>query len=146
MGGVTNNTTRVWIGYRIYSLWRLELQQVTQLQWTLNTRSFTNPADGTALHWRLTSRTALVWLRRLTDALIPETQLTHSGSRDWLTKTKTRALCCLLYITLGRPDRKPGLPTVGCQATNTGLPTVGYHRTNNTRVASVSMEISTTVA
>jgi hypothetical protein len=42
----------------------------------------------------------------------------------------TRALCCLLYVTLGRPDRKPGLPTVGCYATNSrgvvsrSLPTV----------------------
>jgi hypothetical protein len=45
-----------------------------------------------------------------------------------------RALCSILYITLGRPERKPGLPIVGCQATN------------NNGVASVSMEISTTVA
>jgi hypothetical protein len=28
MGGVTNNMTRVRIGYRIYSLWRLQLQMV----------------------------------------------------------------------------------------------------------------------
>jgi hypothetical protein len=29
MGSVTNNTTRVRIGYRIYSLWRLQLHMVT---------------------------------------------------------------------------------------------------------------------
>jgi hypothetical protein len=28
-GSVTNNSTRVRIGYRIYSLWRLKLQQIT---------------------------------------------------------------------------------------------------------------------
>jgi hypothetical protein len=28
-GSVTNNKTRVWIGYRIHSLWRLQLQQIT---------------------------------------------------------------------------------------------------------------------
>jgi hypothetical protein len=70
--------------------------------------------------------------------LIPKT--------NWRRLRLTRALCYLLYITLGRPDRKPGLPTVGCQATNTGLPTVGYHGTNNTGVASISMDISVTVA
>jgi hypothetical protein len=32
--GVTNNTTRVRIGYRIYSLWRLQLHMVTV---TMNT-------------------------------------------------------------------------------------------------------------
>jgi hypothetical protein len=29
MGSVTDNSTRVRIGYRIYSLWRLQLLQVT---------------------------------------------------------------------------------------------------------------------
>jgi hypothetical protein len=31
-GSVTDKTTRVWIGYRIYSLWRLELLHRLQLQ------------------------------------------------------------------------------------------------------------------
>jgi hypothetical protein len=35
-GSVTNNTTRFRIGYRIYSLWRLKLQQVTII---VNTRA-----------------------------------------------------------------------------------------------------------
>jgi hypothetical protein len=35
MGSVTNNLTRVQIGYRIYLLWRLQLQIVTITETTI---------------------------------------------------------------------------------------------------------------
>jgi hypothetical protein len=60
---------------------------------------------------------------------------------NWRRLRLTRALCCLPYITLGRPVRKPGGHTVGCYATNTARPTVGCYATNSTGVVSVSMEI-----
>jgi hypothetical protein len=71
---------------------------------------------------RLFSRTDLFCFQRLT-------KTNFEGRR-----TRTNSpLCCLLYITLGRPDRKPRLPTVGCYATNTGHPTVGCHATQQYR-------------
>jgi hypothetical protein len=54
-GSVTNNTTRVRIGYRIYSLWRFITTQIT-ITMKLNTRSSLHPTDGTVLRRRLTSR------------------------------------------------------------------------------------------
>jgi hypothetical protein len=40
VGSVTNNTTRVRIGYRIYSLWRLQLQTAaTQVTITVYTKA-----------------------------------------------------------------------------------------------------------
>jgi hypothetical protein len=97
-----------------------------------STVSFSDLTDGTALHWRLTSRTH--W-RRLTSAT------------DWCRPTPTAdgrglansALFCLLYITLGRFGRKSGLPTVGCYANKTCYPTVGCMATNSTWVVSVSL-------
>jgi hypothetical protein len=110
---VTNNSARVRIGYRIYSLWRFAA--ATQVAISANTLalvasqimlmelhcadvSLRGHCDNCIL---LTPATN--W-RRLTHALIPET--------DWC--RLTRALRCLPYITLGRPDRKLGRPTVGC--------------------------------
>jgi hypothetical protein len=59
-----------------------------------------------------------VWLQgRLTGV---NSHTHYSG--DWLT------LCFLLYITLGRPNRKPNFTTVG------------YHATRQYQVVSVSME------
>jgi hypothetical protein len=67
VGSVTNNTTRVLIGYRIYSLWRLHLQHRLQLWWTL---AELHCAD-VSLRWQ-------DWL------------LTYSDSGDWLTKINFR--------------------------------------------------------
>jgi hypothetical protein len=64
MGSVTNNTMKVRIGYRIHSLWRLQLQMVTI---TMSTRALVaSRISLTELHC------ADVSLRGLTHALIPE--------------------------------------------------------------------------
>jgi hypothetical protein len=109
---VTNNTTRVRIGYRIYSLWRFTAAHITV---TENILTLALAASITHCeHWTL---------------LLPETnwrRLTSKADGRGLTNS---ALCCLLYITRGRSDRKPGLPTIGCYATNTGHPTVGCYAT-----------------
>jgi hypothetical protein len=133
-GSVTNNSTWIRIGYRIYSLC------YTQVTILLNTLAL-------VASWILLSELHCtdVSLRLLTD-------------EDWLTpkpdrRRLTRALCCLPRITLGRPNRKPGRSTVGCYATNTLLPTLscyatktgrpnnGCYVTKSTLVVSVSMEI-----
>jgi hypothetical protein len=67
-GSVTNNSTRVRIGYRIYSLWRLQLHRV-QLLRKLSTRSSLDPTDGTVLRRRLTWRTDLFCFQTLTNSL-----------------------------------------------------------------------------
>jgi hypothetical protein len=55
------------IGYRIYSLWRFTITDGYSHCDHYSTGSFLNPADGTALRWRLTSESDRFWLRRLTD-------------------------------------------------------------------------------
>jgi hypothetical protein len=143
MGSVANNCTWIRIGYRIYSLWRLQLHMVTI---TVSTTALVaSRIPLTELHC------ADVSLRVLTHALTPKTNWRRlipktdwrrlTSETDWRRLTPkadgrgltNSALCCLLYITLGRPDRKPGLPTVGCYATNTGHPTVGCHATQQYR-------------
>jgi hypothetical protein len=103
---MTNNTTRVWIDYRIYSLRRFTA--ATQVTIKMSTLALVvSRIRLTELHC------ADVSLRELTHALIPETdwrRLTPKADGRGL----TRALCCLPYITLGPHDGKPGRPTVGC--------------------------------
>jgi hypothetical protein len=65
VGSVTNNSTRVRIGYRIYSLWRFTAAADYNYNDHYSTGSFSDPTDETALRWRFTSRTH--W-RRLTSA------------------------------------------------------------------------------
>jgi hypothetical protein len=48
-GSVTNNTTRVRTGYRVYSLWRLTAATGYNYNEHYSTVSFSDPADGTAL-------------------------------------------------------------------------------------------------
>jgi hypothetical protein len=52
LGGVTNNSTKVRIGYRIYSLWRCTTAADYNYRERISngTGSFLNPAIGTALH------------------------------------------------------------------------------------------------
>jgi hypothetical protein len=59
-------------------------------------------------------------------------RLTKTNSEGRRKRTNS-VLCCLLYITLGQPDRKSGPSTVGCYATNTGHLTVGCHATQQYR-------------
>jgi hypothetical protein len=54
VGSVTNNTTRVRIGYWIYLFWKFTAAHITINYWehlNTDTGSFLNPAVGTALHW-----------------------------------------------------------------------------------------------
>jgi hypothetical protein len=48
-GSVTNNATRAWIGYRIYSLWRFTITNGYNYKDHYSTGSFSDPIDGTAL-------------------------------------------------------------------------------------------------
>jgi hypothetical protein len=70
MGSVTNNSTRVRIGYRIYSLWRFTATNSCYTGYNYSehysTGGFSDPIDGTALRWRLTSRTQ--WWRLIPKA------------------------------------------------------------------------------
>jgi hypothetical protein len=50
MGSVTNNSTWIRIEDRIYSLWRFTTSTGYNYWHHCSTRSFSNPADGTALH------------------------------------------------------------------------------------------------
>jgi hypothetical protein len=84
-GSVTNNSTRVRIGYRIYSLWRFITATGYNYNEHYSTDSFSGPTDGTALRRRLTSRTEYFLLRRLTDdddSLTHWRGLTRSASND----------------------------------------------------------------
>jgi hypothetical protein len=60
MCSVTNNTTRFRIGYRIYSLWRLQLQQITITENILTLALVASQIPLTELH-------GTVSLRGLTD-------------------------------------------------------------------------------
>jgi hypothetical protein len=86
-GGVTNNSTWIRIGYRIYSLWSFTSSVGYNYSEHCSTCRFLNPADETALNrFRET-------LRGLTNFSV-----------------------CLPYIAPGRPNGN-NLPTVGCHAT-----------------------------
>jgi hypothetical protein len=109
MGSVTNNSTRVRIGYRIYSLWWLQLQQIT-----ITENILTLALVASITHWRncsaLTSHfvgwlPSTDWRRRLT-------KTNFEGRR-----TRINSVYCLPFLNTASNNG------------NTGPPTVGYHAT-----------------
>jgi hypothetical protein len=133
MGSVTNNSTRVRIGYRIYSLWRLQLQAAaTQVTITMITIALVaSRIPLTELHLADVSLRGLTdedWLRRPTDSLwflrlTDEDWLTHSEAdrRRQIPKADGRGMTISVYC----------LPFFNAASNNgnTGPPTVGYHVT-----------------
>jgi hypothetical protein len=66
-GSVTNNNTWIRIGYRIYSLWKFQLQQITIIMNTIALIASWDPTDGTALRRRVTN---YFRCRRVTNSLL----------------------------------------------------------------------------
>jgi hypothetical protein len=120
VGSVTNNTTRVRIGYRIYSLWR-----------------FTAATQDTIEMSTLALLAS--WI------LLTELHCTDVSLRGLTAKTDFGGRLTLLsvvvhYLTLGRPDRKhwPSYCWLLLRTTLTFLLLVAMV-TNNTGVVSVSL-------
>jgi hypothetical protein len=105
MATVTNNTTRIRIGYRIYSLWRFITAHITITEniltlalvasWILLSEQHCTDSLTPTTNWRI-----------LAHALIPET--------DW---RKLTGVYCLPFLNAASKNG------------NTGPPTVCYHAT-----------------
>jgi hypothetical protein len=148
MSSVTNNTTKVRIGYRMYSLWRLQLQMVTITETAIALAA--SRISLMELHctdvsmrthwWRLNSETDWRGLTSETDWR----RLLSSGSGDWLTlipETNWRRLTlkadgrgltlCIVFRSLTHPATMETL----------ALLLLVNMQCNNTRVVSISMEL-----